>query len=109
MAITQSSIIKRVVPGDRYDITIVALLDAAYPNTGTTVGYPLTIGLFGFQSIISGPVMVLDNCDCTALGYLGFIDPTTGNLRVVISSTGAEVANGVSLAAVKFRLQARGV
>lgn len=108
MAITQSVAIKREVPGARYETVTTMLLDASYPNTGATVGYPLTPALLQLEQYISF-VSLADQCDLTALGYQGFIDPTTGNLRVVVSSTGAEVANGVSLATVKFRLIARGV
>lgn len=105
MTITQSSAVKREVPGARYETVTVVLCDAAYPNTGATVGYPLTPQLLQFQGYISF-AEVMDNCDTSGANQ-GWIDPTTGNLRV--SAAGVEITNGTSLAGIKFRIKARGV
>lgn len=108
MTLTLSKNIKRDVPGSRYETVTVVACDASYPNTGTTVGYPLTPNLLQLQQRISD-AYVVDQIDTGGIGYFAWIDPTTGNLRVASNLTDAEVTNGTSLAGILFKILARGV
>lgn len=85
----------------------------SYPNTGGTVGVPLPASFFGLNAFADtsdaqlqvapamGPVWVVSGVGLTDYA---FIDPTTGNLRLLVGTTGVEVANGVDVSASKYLL-----
>lgn len=74
-------------------------LDSSYPKNATN-GYPIPVADFGFKSIY----MILPVPAGVAAGPYSFVYDTTNlTLRVFVTSTGSEVANGVSLATVVIR------
>lgn len=109
MAATVSKGPARNVPGGAYRSRIELTCDASYPNTGTTIGYPLTASLFGFAVKIDD-ARVIDQCN--DVGYLGLIDRTTGNLRVFqcggSAAAAVEIGNGVDIHTAIFRIEAYG-
>jgi hypothetical protein len=89
--ITGSAPLLRKPPGSRYTVRVTVTLDNSYPNTGATIGYPVTAALFGLNGLDSYEIVGQDN------GFMYQPDPTTGNIRVYRQdgSTGAltELAN----------------
>lgn len=79
-------------------------LDASYPKNATN-GYPLPLPVLGFKNIIFfSPVS-----NGTAGGGFDYIfDVAHTTLRVFVSSTGVEVADGASLAGVVVRCMVYG-
>lgn len=74
-------------------------LDASYPKNATN-GYPLPLAVLGFKQLMFfAPVS-----NGTAGGGFDYIFDTTNiTLRVFVSSTSVEVADGASLAGVVVR------
>lgn len=89
----------------------------SYPNTGGTVGIPLPASLFNLNAFADtsgaqlqvapalGPIFPLSTGTAT---YWGFIDATTGNLRLIVTATGAEVANTIDVSAARILLMVLG-
>lgn len=91
--------------------------DTAYPNTGGTVGYPITPATFGLNSFAATsdvsqtvPTIAyfqLGNVQVSGAGGFSKIDATTANLRM-FGSTGTEITNGSTAAAIGAILMAYG-
>lgn len=89
----------RGVGGEDYKV-IKVTGDASYP----TGGYPITPGLFGFNSFATDGLgtglpatvgAVIPITDLVTTPY-GIINPANGNLQLIVTATNVEVANAVS-------------
>lgn len=87
--------------------------DSSYPAGG----YPLPASVFTFQAgfaVTSDAQLQAPSPYAVGIwadgqvGTYGIIDPTTGNLRLAVSSTGVEVATGANVATVVTALIAFG-
>jgi hypothetical protein len=91
--------------------------DTSYPNTGGTVGYPITPATFGFnafaatsdvsQDVPLTPYFNLGNLAVTGAGGFVKIDDVTNNLRF-FGSSGTEIANTVTAVSIGAILMAFG-
>lgn len=93
--------------------------DTAYPNTGGTVGYPITAATFSLNSFAStsdfqlqapptpGSYFQWGDVVVSSAGGFTKIDGTTGNLRF-FGSSGTEIANAATAAAISCFLVAFG-
>ena len=93
--------------------------DTAYPNTGGTIGYPITPATFSLNTFAStsddqlqvppvpGFFVWSDLAAPGSAGGFAKIDSTTGNLRM-FGSTGTEIANSATAAAITVTLVAFG-
>lgn len=96
--------------------------DTAYPNTGGTVGYPITAATFqmntfasqsdysAYQATPGVPTIdyfQLANVVVSSSGGFTKIDGTTANLRF-FGSTGTEITNSSTAAAISVVLMAFG-
>ena len=86
--------------------------DASYPATG----YPLPASAFTLNTFAATSDAQLQTPSPYAVGIwadgqvgtYGIIDPSTGNLRLAVSSTGVEVGTGVSVSTIVTALCAFG-
>jgi hypothetical protein len=78
-------------------------LDTSYPNAGGGAGgYALSPALFGFRTLLA--VEIVGLTDTSVVTNLFAFNVGTGKLVVYVASTGAEVANTVSVSGQKLRL-----
>jgi hypothetical protein len=101
-----------------FTVMILVTGDTAYPNTGGTIGYPITPATFSLNSFIatndfgsSVPVLPYTNpgnvAPAGAPGGFTKIDATTSNLRF-FGPTGTEIVNAATAAGISAILMAIG-
>lgn len=74
--------------------------DSSYPNPGGTLTFQALV-----RAAMGKDVTVLSVCDLGLNGgYKAIYNKATDALQVEVKATGVEVANGVSLAGVTFKL-----
>lgn len=91
--------------------------DTSYPNTGGTVGYPITAANFSLntfaatsdatQSVPTIPYFQIGNVVASSAGGFTKIDGTSTNLRF-FGSNGTEISNTSTAAAISAILMAYG-
>lgn len=107
---TLTAIDQVVFPGGPQFIDLVSLVgDGAYPNTGGTIG---STGLQAALRVLrkdTREIVSVEQYKCNTAGQSVQFDPATGKLRAFLedqtSGVVAEIANGVSLAAVTYTLK----
>lgn len=118
MAITVTPMYKWTVKGTSEFISFIQVTgDTAYPNTGGTVGYPITAANFGFntfadtsdvsQTVATIPYWNVANVVASGSGGFVKVDGTSTNLRF-FGSSGTEITNGSTAAAISAVLMAFG-
>jgi hypothetical protein len=101
-----------------FTVMIQVTGDSSYPNTGGTIGYPITPATFSLNSFIGTsdfgstvPTLAYTNPGNVApagnAGGFTKIDATTSNLRF-FGPTGTEIANTASAANISAILMAIG-
>jgi|HubBroStandDraft_6_1064221.scaffolds.fasta_scaffold21257_8 hypothetical protein len=119
MALTVANCYKWTLHNTGGFVSIVQVTgDAAYPNTGGTIGYPITPATFGLNAFAATndfgstvptmPYVNLGNvAPAGAAGGFTKIDGTSSNLRF-FGPTGTEIANAASAAGILAILMAFG-
>lgn len=125
MALTVKQLLKYALQPSEFIVIIQVTGDASYPNTGGTIGYPITASTFSLNTFAatsdfgplggnSGPAVATSyyiGSDLAANGAAGgaYVQPdsVTGNLRFY-AAAGTEVANTASAAAISATLIAFG-
>jgi hypothetical protein len=118
MALTVTNLYKWTQQQGEFIVIIQVTGDTAYPNTGGTVGYPITAATFSLTTFASTsdfqlqspptvPYFQLGNVDVSGAGGFTKLDGTTSNLRF-FGSTGTEITNGSTAAATSAILMAFG-
>lgn len=123
MALTVTPIYKWPLKNTGEFISIIQVTgDTSYPNTGSTIGYPITASTFllntfasqsdfsAYQSTPAVPTIdyfQLANVVISSSGGFTKIDGTTANLRF-FGSTGTEITNTSTAAAISAVLIAFG-
>ncbi len=113
MAIQASQPLIREALGKEFYVEIQVTGDSSYPN-GT--GYPITPALFGLNAFASQPLQGspgvpawnLEIENLTSPAWYAYADFTSGNLKLAVGTTGAEVANAVNVSSYKAILSALG-
>jgi len=125
MALAVTNVLKFALQPSEFLVIIKVTGDSSYPNTGGTIGYPISAATFGLNTFASTsdfgninangapsvPSAYYVGSDLAASGAAGgtYVQPdsTTGNLRFYAAS-GSEVGNGSSATAISATLIAFG-
>lgn len=113
MALTITPMYKWAWGATEFTAIVKATGDSSYPSPG---GYALPASVFTFNTYAATSDFQLQAPPANPVGIwadgqggtYGIIDSATGNLRLFVSSTGVEVANGVNVTAVNTTLVAFG-
>jgi len=116
MALTVTPVYKWA-QGSKFVSIVQVTGDTSYPNTGGTVGYPITPATFGLntyeatsdvsQAVPAVPYFNFGGIVASGAGGFTKIDGTSGNLRF-FGSSGTEIANTATAAAISATLMAYG-